>query len=163
MCPGARAAQDGAPEVFSAASRLPIQISLSHREDHAVCTLGTSDDAIGCDIERVEARTPAFLDDFLLPEERARVVGPDARAWLVAALLWSAKESCLKALRVGLRRDTRSIEILLPESISLEPRWHPLRALDREGAGFFSGWWRSQDRFVITVLSRGPAPEPLRL
>jgi len=72
--------------------------------------------AIGCDLEIVEPRSDAFVEDFLTAAERSLVAGaPDEDArHLLANLVWCGKESALKVLRTGLRRDTRSVEVSLP-------------------------------------------------
>jgi len=69
-------------------------------------------------------------------------------------LLWSAKESALKALGVGLRADTRSVSLAEPpESGCLrnaDPIWRRLSM--RCAFGELPGWWQSSDDFVRTVV-----------
>ena len=50
------AAPDGAPEAFVTGRVAPLALSLSHRDDVAVCAVAPSKTAIGCDIEAIEAR-----------------------------------------------------------------------------------------------------------
>ena len=71
--------------------------------------------AIGCDLELVEPRSEAFVRDyFTVPEQCCVGAVPDGEeSWLRANLLWSAKESVLRVLETGLRRDTRSVEIAI--------------------------------------------------
>ena len=70
--------------------------------------------AVGCDLELVEPRTPGFVADFLTAAEQQSVASrPDPDA--AANLIWSAKESALKVLQTGLRRDTRSVEVAVDE------------------------------------------------
>ena len=70
----------------------------------------------GIDLEIVEPRSDGFVTDFLTrgraglgrgTGRRGRRLGRDAAANLV----WSAKEAALKVLRLGLRADTRWVEI----------------------------------------------------
>jgi 4'-phosphopantetheinyl transferase len=103
---------DGAPCAYRGASALPVTLSLSHRDGVAVCAAVTGAAALGCDIERVEPRSPAFVRDFLTPRERAAVAAASDGA-ACANLIWSAKESALKALHVGLTRDTWELEVSL--------------------------------------------------
>jgi 4'-phosphopantetheinyl transferase len=60
----------------------------------------------------VEARSPAFVEDYFSADEQALIadISLPERS-LLLALLWSAKESALKALRVGLRLDTRCMSV----------------------------------------------------
>ena len=68
---------------------------------------------MGCDLEMIEPRSDAFVADYFTVEEQALVARASAadRSRLLA-LLWSAKESALKALRAGLRLDTRCVIVI---------------------------------------------------
>ena len=106
----------GAPYVCVDDTRLALGVSISDRAGWAVCvTSPIHAPAVGCDLELVESRTPGFVADFLTPAEQRLVaaypVGGERDA--AANLIWSAKESALKVLRTGLRRDTRSVEVAL--------------------------------------------------
>ena len=106
VCPGS----SGAPETFLGNKWAPVTISLSHRAGRAVCAVTPFPGALGCDLEVIEPHSDAFIADYFATEEQALVarVVPAERLRLVT-LLWSAKESALKALRAGLRLDTRSV------------------------------------------------------
>jgi 4'-phosphopantetheinyl transferase len=155
-----RAAADGAPEVFLAGQPAPVAISLSHRAGLAVCALAPVDTALGCDLELVEPRSNAFVADYLSPEERYLVElqeKPSAR-WRLVNLIWSAKESALKALRAGLRLDTRSVVVSPGNGPGL---WHPLHVRHDSGR-VFTGWWQTHgDRCArsLPILQRS---RPLR-
>lgn len=142
----------GAPEAWADGRALPVGISLSDRAGRAVCLLGLWPGAVGCDLELVEPRSPAFVRLYFTAAER-RFVGDDD---LRANLLWSAKESVLKVLRTGLRRDTRTVEV----AVSTEGSgWSPLIArVDR--ARTFTGWWARYDDFLLTVATAAPTPPP---
>ncbi|GII05557.1 4'-phosphopantetheinyl transferase family protein [Planobispora takensis] len=153
----------GAPEAYRDGQPLPVGISLSDRAGWAVCLLGLEPGAVGCDLELVEPRGAAFVADYFTPSER-RVIGSDP---LLANLLWSAKESALKVLRAGLRRDTRSVEVLLSDE---EDGWSRLavRVLREAGQGpvggrMLHGWWRRFGDFLLTVAADRPVPAPLPL
>ncbi|MBZ5586416.1 MAG: 4'-phosphopantetheinyl transferase superfamily protein, partial [Acidobacteriia bacterium] len=99
---GIQPAASGAPEAFLAGRPAPATISLSHRAGAAICAVAPAGVALGCDLEAVEPRSDRFLADYFTEREQllaASVSGED-RDWLVA-LLWSAKESALKALGTG--------------------------------------------------------------
>jgi len=110
-----RNAPSGAPFVCVDGHRVELGVSISDRAGWAVCvTCPTESPAVGCDLELVEPRTPGFVADFLTPAEQQWVASrPDPDA--AANLIWSAKESALKVLQTGLRRDTRSVEVTVDE------------------------------------------------
>ncbi len=153
-----RSAPSGAPEVWIADAPAPLTISLSHRAGVALCALAEPDTGLGCDLEVVEERSSGFLTDYFTAEEQALVAeAPPAERPRLVTLLWSAKESVLKALRVGLRFDTRSV--VVEPILHSRGSWHPLRARfdDRP----FCGWWRAADGLVRTFAispypRRGP-------
>lgn len=152
-----RAAASGAPEGFIGDEPAPVAISISHREGVAACVVAGPEAALGCDLEIVEPRSDAFASDYFTAAEQALVARATAsdRTQLLA-LLWSAKESVLKALRVGLRIDTRSVAVDLPAGhVSGASDWRPLRAQHEEQV--FHGWWRQADNLVRTMVA-APAP-----
>jgi 4'-phosphopantetheinyl transferase len=148
---------DGAPYVLVDGSPAGLEVSLTDRGGWAVCVVGTG--PVGCDLELVEPRSAGFVRDFLTAEEQACVataVDPD----LATNLVWSAKESALKLLRTGLRRDTRSVAVTIQDG-QLRG-WAPLRV--RESGGLVRpGWWRQAGRFVLTVVADDPGPPPVAL
>ena len=114
-----RPADSGAPEVFFANQRAGVSISLSHRAGVAACAVAPLGTALGCDLELIEPRSAGFLADYFTADEQELVArASPADRDRVVNLLWSAKESVLKALGVGLRENclctiVRSVEGLL--------------------------------------------------
>jgi len=107
-----RPASSGAPEVFFANKPAAVAVSLSHRAGSALCAVAPSGAALGCDLEIIEPRSDGFVADYFTPEEQALVAeAPAPDRPRLSALLWSAKESALKALRAGLRLDTRCVTV----------------------------------------------------
>jgi 4'-phosphopantetheinyl transferase len=150
----------GAPSAFVAGAAVGLSMSLTDRADWAVCVVSREADvAIGCDLELVEPRTPMFVRDYLTATERAAVTTADD-PHLVANLLWSAKESALKVLQTGLRRDTRSVEVAFGGDA--EAGWWPFSAHPVEG-GTFAGWWQRWGTFVLTVAAEQPLDPPRAL
>ncbi len=94
----------GAPEVFIANQPAAVTVSLTHRAGAAACAIASSGVALGCDLEVIEPRSEAFIADYFTAEEQQLIQRMSAteRPRLLA-LLWSGKESALKALRTGLR------------------------------------------------------------
>jgi 4'-phosphopantetheinyl transferase len=173
-----RAATSGAPEVFIAGEPAPWTISISHCNGHALCAIARLDSALGCDLECVEPRSEVFLADYFTEPEQALVKqAPLASRPCLVTLLWSAKESALKALHQGLRLDTRSVVVCLPGSF--EPAAHQAKAFEASADGsllqevstwrparvqyrggeVLHGWW-SQSGELIRTLVTAPAPNP---
>lgn len=171
-----RAVPSGAPEVFIANKAAAITISLSHRGGIAACAVAQSGAELGCDLEIVEPRTDAFVTDYFAAEEHSlieRTCAPDRPRLL--ALLWSAKESALKALRTGLRLDTRSVivhpghpspgdddahqgESSFDFGLGSHRSWRPLYVVYEDGR-IFCGWWHNTGDLVRTMVAC-PSPNP---
>jgi len=156
----------GAPYVLVDAQPLGLDVSLTDRAGWAVSVVGPDLSAVGCDLEIVEARTQGFVADFLTEAERRYVAAKaDGDAKDAAAnLLWSAKESALKVLRTGLRRDTRTVEVTVEGfgQGSDTDHWGRLTISTIEGATL-TGWWRREGAFLLTIAADSsiPQPEPL--
>jgi 4'-phosphopantetheinyl transferase len=154
-----RAAEDGAPEAWLDGTALPCALSLSHRDGVALCALGAGGTPLGCDLERVEPRAPSFAREWLGTAEgaalRALPAGDRDRRLTV---FWSAKESALKALRCGLRRDPRDV-LVAPGREGSAGEWHPLtvHCTADPAAGFpeplrLAGGWRCLGAYVLSVV-----------
>lgn len=174
------AAPSGAPEVFLLNQPAPVTISLSHRAGTAMCALAPCATCIGCDLEMIEGRSDAFTADYFTVGERARVEQTQLEARpLLVTLLWSAKESALKAMHEGLRVDTTRLEVGFVEDLppcpehsehvpivhwpTLDPdRWYALHVRYSRGQ-IFSGWWQNSGQMVRTVVSTLPLPPPTRM
>jgi 4'-phosphopantetheinyl transferase len=158
-----RPAPSGAPQVFLASQPAAVAISLSHRDGRAACAIATSGAPIGCDLEIIEPRSDAFIADYFTTEEQAIVARASAadRPRLLA-LLWSAKESALKALQQGLRLDTRSVTVS-PSVASFDRNgWSPVQVRYTQGKVFY-GWWQNTDNIVRTVVAVQPLDSPIPL
>lgn len=157
-----RNAPSGAPEVYLDGAPAQVAVSLSDRAGWAVCLVGPPAPAFGCDLELVEPRSPRFVADYFTPAERRLVdTAPAADRPVLANLVWSAKESALKALRTGLRLDTRSVEVRLPAGLD-RPGWQPL-AVRPAGAAELPGWWLRCDRFLLTTAGAGLTTPPVSI
>jgi 4'-phosphopantetheinyl transferase len=156
----------GAPEAFVQDAPAKTSLSLSHRDGLAICAAASEGVALGCDLELVEPRSDAFVADYFTAEEQEMMSGsPTAVRDLLVTLLWSAKESALKALRTGLRLDTRAVSPTLhggiPAAVYQAPltTWFPLSV--RHGDQLFAGWWSCIDGFVRTTVSAPAADAPM--
>ncbi len=157
------AADDGAPELWlNRDDRLhkgSYQISISHAQDVSLCAVVAGKSYhLGADIEKIAPRSPRFIEDYFTRAEGAAVrqAPADFRDCLVTAI-WSGKESALKALRQGLRLDTRSLSCHFPFPFQLVDQWQPFSihgSGEKEDADRhqFGGWWRIWDDFVLTLV-----------
>ena len=178
-----RPASSGAPEVYLTGQPVDVTISLSHRDGIAMCAVAPSNVALGCDLETIEPRSDSFAEDYFTAEEQefvARACADDRSRLLT--LLWSGKESALKALRVGLRLDTRSAVVRLDDGkreraddgvrqaedsvLTTRPheahRWRPLHVRCAT-AQIFHGWWQHTETLVRTLVAAPPPLPPILL
>lgn len=155
-----RAADDGAPEAFLSNKPAQLSISISHSNGVGFCVVSPSNVAAGCDLEKIESRSKNFISDYFTSEESRLVFDSSAQDQpMIATLIWSAKESAMKALRLGLRLDTRSVEVSLGKSEDRE-NWTPLSVLSKKTGQMFNGWWRCFEDYVQTVVA---APSKVNL
>jgi len=153
-----RAAPSGAPEAFFAGKPAAVTISLSHRAGTAMCAVGLSGVDLGCDVEVIESRSDAFVADYFTANEQALIArSPATDRSRLLALLWSGKESTLKALHMGLRVDTRCL-IVSPVEPSFDLNgWSPIRVRYDDGR-VFHGWWQRTENTLRTLVA-DPAPD----
>ena len=171
----------GAPEVFITSKPAAVTISLSHRAARAFCAIAMPGVTLGCDLEIVEPHSDAFLADYFTREEQLMVAqASDAERSPLLALLWSGKESALKALRSGLRLDTRCVVVTPsnapqrrggPEELGSALHdwpsyglnsWSPLK-VNHVDNQVFQGWWQQRGDFVRTVVATPPPSSPIAL
>ena len=181
-----RPTSSGAPEVFLAGRRAAFSISLSHRAGLAIAAVASSGIALGCDLELIEQRCDSFAADYFTEEEQLLVrSAATAEQSALVTLLWSAKESALKAIGQGLRLDTRSMMVKVDmDSISAAPgqappaqrmglphdwdfpetkRWYAVEIAYIGTQRRFRGWWQRTSPLLRTVVADPPLPPPVLL
>jgi len=158
-----RPATSGEPEGFLANKPAAVTISLSHGAGRAICAVAPSGVELGCDLEVIEPRGEAFLSDYFTAEEQALVTrAPASDRDRLLTLLWSGKESALKALHTGLRLDTRSV-IVSPDDASFGLNgWSRLQVRYTDGR-IFHGWWQHIDNIMRTVVANSLPDSPIPL
>jgi 4'-phosphopantetheinyl transferase len=152
-------AADGAPEIRQDSGEVSLTIAMTDRADWAVCMVASAPVRVGCDLEIVEPRSTAFVRDYFTDAEQATVAAssqPDQ----VSNLIWSAKESALKVMRTGLRRDTRTVEVTIGGKAAAS--WQPLEIRERSGVRF-AGWWARFGEFVLTCAADREVDPPVSL
>ena len=157
----------GAPEVVFLGRPAEISISLSHSDGTSACAIAEEGVAAGCDLEAIETRSEAFLSDYFTADEQRTIANlPLQLRELFTTLIWSAKESALKALRTGLRLDTRAVSVHwddAPASAVSGPSSPWSRLCVRYQQLVFEGWWRHDGHFVRTVVSVPHSGPPVLL
>jgi 4'-phosphopantetheinyl transferase len=159
------AADDGAPELYVSGDRHDCAISISHSRGIGFVALSPDGTEVGCDVETVETRGKRFVDDYFTEKEIAAVSGvSEAERPVLTTLTWSAKESALKAARVGLGRDTRSMEVRLPSCHEVSGgRWNQLSIQCSETKRSYCGWWMLTGQMLFTISCRSETGPPSRL
>lgn len=104
--------------VDRARQKFPLPtLSISHAGNYGVATIADSyEGKVGVDIEYTSRLTEDFGNKFLSENERRWVSegGCEQEFYLRRTFLWCVKESYLKALGVGLRKDPRSVIVQNP-------------------------------------------------
>jgi len=153
----------GAPHVHLDGAPAGVDVSMSDRSGWAVCLVGPpgtpSIGPLGVDVEVVEPRSQRFVADFFTEHEQIHMrsqAGDDQYAE-AANLIWSAKEAALKVRQVGLRADTRTVEVHVERSTRPDG-WHPLTVVGPDAP--MPGWWRREGLFLLTIAYTEPAEPP---
>jgi 4'-phosphopantetheinyl transferase len=150
-------ASDGAPQLFVSGIQAQLSISISHSERFAFCAISEHEAALGCDLEFIQQHGDNFAEDYFVDEEKALLSRfPELNEDVVLTLIWSGKEAALKALRQGLRRDTRSVVVSLNWLEGSDDSWNALSVRCLESSRIFGGRWRIFQNFVQTIVSDPP-------
>jgi len=147
------AGQVGAPYLLIDGDSHPNnKISLSHSNGYVFCAFSNEYDHLGVDLERVEKRPQDFMQDFFTPDELDHISRlPSESHPLIATLIWSAKEAVLKALSLGLKVDTRKVNIQVESSIPSDLGWNSLRFTTNLIKETMPLYWRRENEFVLTA------------
>jgi len=158
-----RAASDGAPEALLAGRPAGVNLSISHRSGIGFCVVAPIAVRVGCDVEASEPRSAGFVRDFF-GESEAQAIheAPAGEQSLLTAVIWSAKESSLKLLRDGLRRDTREVTVEVVRGWD-DASWNRLTAVLNNPSLPLHGWWRTHGCCVLTVVADPECGAPLPL
>jgi len=148
-------------------------LSISHSHRQAVCALSLGQNFnIGADLEKIEVRTDEFVADYFTAMERETISSlPNEIRQTAVNLIWSMKESMLKALGVGLNWDSRKVEVREIEGLfpltSSAGKWQKAQIGDfQKPQRQWAGWWQCRKNFVITLVgfTGGPVePGSIRL
>ncbi len=101
------ASESGAPLALRDGLPAPVSLSLSHAGGHGLCAVAPIGVAIGCDLEPLTLREPAFVRQWFTAAEQAAIAADPT----LATVFWCAKEAVLKADRCGLRDDPSRVTV----------------------------------------------------
>jgi 4'-phosphopantetheinyl transferase len=156
------AAADGAPEAWVGGERAPLSVSISHRAGRALAVVEHSPAVVGCDLERIEPRSGAFVREWLAPAEHGLLAAhPDADRARLTNLVWTAKEAAAKVRREGLRLDVRGAVVAPADAGAADGSWRALRVDWGDSRVPTCGWWRTEPGWVMTIAGEPSPPVPI--
>ncbi|MBP6017199.1 MAG: 4'-phosphopantetheinyl transferase superfamily protein [Candidatus Promineofilum sp.] len=140
-----------------------VTLSISHSHDWAFCVAVEGQNRpLGADIEANERRSAAFAEEYFAPLEiQFLAAAPAEQRDMLTNVIWSGKESALKAIRRGLAEDTRLVSCLPHPLGHAQPSWLPMRVIwnDCETARpQLTGYWRPYGDFVLTLAAADSTP-----
>lgn len=141
-------------------------LSLSHSEGKVFCALSHNEGVrFGVDLEKVVPRSPGFVHDFFTEKEIQQVEGLSGHDQdALVNLIWSAKEAVLKAIGLGLQRDTRQVEVFAWRYSDRMGGWSPLEILIHfDEINKWKVLWREESGYMLTLcISDAPGVDIVR-
>jgi phosphopantetheine--protein transferase-like protein len=157
--------ETGQPYIYiTGQGRLEGKFSLSHSNGYVFCGYSPSKELMfGLDLEKIEEHSLAFIQDYFTPQEIElynSLDGNDKKEYTTC--VWSAKESVLKTLGIGLSIDTRKVEIIPSDDSSRLTGWNFCSVkLENKVNFIMSVYWQKIDGFIRTICI--PEDVPIRL
>ena len=149
----------GAPWACREGVPVDATLSISHSDGWAAAAVQPGRVRLGCDVESVAPRSPGFSADYFTPAEQAFLGGGGpGEAALRATLLWSAKESVMKALGEGLRLAPRGVEVLPCLAPPTAAGWRAFSIAGPPQARNLRGSWRVAEGLVLSVAAEAGEP-----
>jgi phosphopantetheine--protein transferase-like protein len=157
--------ETGQPYIYiTGQGRLEGKFSLSHSNGYVFCGYSPAEEfKFGMDLEKIEARSLEFVQDYFTSQEIELyqvLEGKDKDEF--TTMMWSAKESVLKTLGLGLSIDTRKVEIISSEVSSKLTGWNSCSVkLENMKNLNLIFYWQKIDGFIRTICV--PEDERVRL
>ena len=153
----------GAPFIALADARIGISISLSHSNGHVLVACSSQVNRLGVDLEKIEPRQPEFITDYFTSAEQQQIFSAGARQDELTTLFWSGKEALLKAASLGLRTDTRKIDLELTSGMGILEGWSELEVFCPQIINPPPRLvWRREGQMVQTVCWVDETPQVLK-
>jgi phosphopantetheine--protein transferase-like protein len=124
-------AASGEPRVEGVAD---VHVTISHVDGEAVA-LAVRGARAGIDLEAVEARHPAFAEEWFTPAEQARFAAAPEGSDMALTRAWAVKEAVLKALGTGMALSPRDVEVVALRAADADVRLTGGAALRHEELG----------------------------
>lgn len=156
---------NGRPYIFvDGKGRLNGSFSLSHSQGMVFCGYSDAPDMhFGIDLEKIEERKLEFIMDYFTNDEiknYQQCTSDQKKEY--STLIWSAKEAALKAIGKGLALDTRKVEVIPQNVVSLIEGWKMCNVIFREGSEKeYTALWQEKGGFIRTISV--PAGDPIHL
>lgn len=160
----------GAPHAY--VGSVDFNISISHCNGIGLCVVSRNEIPLGCDLETIEARDGSFITDYFTADEQARIrKAPNQMcAQRMVSLFWSAKESALKALHLGLRCPLTHLTVsfdsseLFGGSRTHAPfsGWEPM-LIRIQNHPMLGGWWSLTPHGILTISAAFGVHAPIRV
>jgi 4'-phosphopantetheinyl transferase len=147
-----RPAPGGAPRAFADGIPLDVTLSIGHSDGRAAAAVRWGRAELGCDVERIEERSRAFVLDYFTAAEQAFVDGR-CDGGRRATLVWSAKEAVMKALGEGLRLAPATVEVRPDVHFVSRDGWRRFELSAAAAPPALRGFWREVEDLVITVAA----------
>jgi len=151
----------GKPYAVIDGERLDVELSISHAGRWAAALLSVDRLQVGVDIEGNSPRAKSFVTDYFSSAECALLDDQSNNYVRNATLIWSAKEAMLKALGLGLRLDTRHVQVtdIGTGQESHIDGWNHL-GLDSENGDWVGCWRQVSDAVVVCAIY---LPQPYKI
>ena len=153
----------GAPYVLVKGEDIPGSLSLSHSGEFGVSAYtSASGFAVGIDVEMLLPRSAGLVQDFFTPQEFTLIAAlPEEERIEWVNRLWSAKEAVLKAFGLGLRIDTRQVEILPSSYPVCSDGWQALQVHSQFiPTSAYQVFSRCEGGFVLSLAVFSPKEQP---
>ncbi len=155
----------GAPCAYHADQPFPGCLSISHAGDWGAAAYAplegqSSGLRVGIDLETITPRSDVFIRDYFTQNEVDMVSAADAgsptgtsHSAERATLIWSAKEALLKALGIGMRLDTRQVEVVGIEDEEDAEGWKRMELASAQFSSPVEAYWRRIDSYLLTLAA----------
>jgi phosphopantetheinyl transferase len=157
--------ETGQPYIYiTGQGRLEGKFSLSHSNGYVFCGYSPEKNLkFGLDLEKIEARSLEFVQDYFSSQEIERYQVLDVKDKdEYTTMVWSGKEAVLKTLGLGLSIDTRKVEIIPSEDSSRLIGWNScLVKVENKMNLNMNVYWQKIDGFIRTICV--PEDVPIRL
>ncbi|MBG0786641.1 MAG: 4'-phosphopantetheinyl transferase superfamily protein [Anaerolineaceae bacterium] len=143
----------GKPYAVVEGERLDSELSISHSGDWAAAALSVDGLQIGVDVEVVSPRPNSFAADYFTSAECALLNDQSENYDRNVTVIWSAKEAMLKALGLGLRLDTRRVQVTAIGSghENNPDGWLPLE-IESENNAWVAYWQQLNEAVLVCAI-----------